>query len=158
MKPGRISAMDHHPLDLRAAHPNVPEHAVIERMKLAHRRVAGHCRRRNGYHPRPCQGGPRRGRQMVARLRRPTRTQRVGDLGRVLNPVIIGAPQPQASQVEILHPDERDRRHALTPPVGPAQAALHCGGPDPPRNSRPEGTGWPIVTNIAFTLCAERNG
>src|SRR5215471_2605226 len=61
--------------------------------------------------------------------------QRVGDLGRVLNPVIIGAPQPQASQVEILHPDERDRRHALTPLVGhvhaAAQAALHCGGPDP---------------------------
>src|SRR5215470_2066753 len=60
--------------------------------------------------------------------------QRVGDLGRVLNPVIIGAPQPHASQVEILHPDERDRWHALTPPVGhvhaAAQAALHCGGPD----------------------------
>src|SRR5215472_7044657 len=61
--------------------------------------------------------------------------QGVGDLGRVLNPLIIGAPQPQTSQVEILHPDERDRRHALTPPVGhvhaAAQAALHCGGPDP---------------------------
>ena len=36
----RISAADHHPLDLRAAHPNVAERAVIERMKLAYRRDA----------------------------------------------------------------------------------------------------------------------
>jgi hypothetical protein len=36
----RISAVDHHPLDLRAAHPNVAERAVIERMKLAYRRDA----------------------------------------------------------------------------------------------------------------------
>src|SRR5262249_61718132 len=34
------TAVDHHPLDLRAAHPNVPERAVIERMKLAYRRDA----------------------------------------------------------------------------------------------------------------------
>ena len=33
----RISAVEHHPLDLRAAHPNVAERAVIERMKLAYR-------------------------------------------------------------------------------------------------------------------------
>ena len=37
----RISAVDHQPLDLRAAHPNVTERAVIERMKLAYRRDAG---------------------------------------------------------------------------------------------------------------------
>src|SRR6516162_11392454 len=36
----RISAVEHHPLDLRAAHPNVAERAVIERMKLAYRRDA----------------------------------------------------------------------------------------------------------------------
>ena len=36
----RISAVDHHPLDLRAAHPNVAERAVIERMKVAYRRDA----------------------------------------------------------------------------------------------------------------------
>src|SRR5262249_35948312 len=36
----RISAVDHHPLDLRAAHSNVPEHAVIECVKLAYRRDA----------------------------------------------------------------------------------------------------------------------
>jgi hypothetical protein len=36
----RISAVEHHPLDLRAAHPNVDERAVIERMKLAYRRDA----------------------------------------------------------------------------------------------------------------------
>src|SRR5262245_1541073 len=41
MKPWYISAVSHHPLDLRAAHPNVPERAVIERMHLAHRRVTG---------------------------------------------------------------------------------------------------------------------
>src|SRR5262245_39080054 len=40
MNPRRISAVDHHPLDLRAAHPNVAERAVIERMKLAYRRDA----------------------------------------------------------------------------------------------------------------------
>src|SRR5215467_1306133 len=40
MEPRRISAVDHHPVDLRAAHSNVPEHAVIERMKLAYRRDA----------------------------------------------------------------------------------------------------------------------
>ena len=37
----RISAVDHQPLDLRAAHPNVTERAVIERMKLAYRRDVG---------------------------------------------------------------------------------------------------------------------
>src|SRR5262249_29846242 len=61
--------------------------------------------------------------------------QRIGDLGRVLNPRSTGVTQPEPTQVEILHADERDRRHAPTPPVGdvhaPAQAALHCGGPDP---------------------------
>jgi hypothetical protein len=36
----RISAVDHYPFDLRAAHPNVAERAVIERMKLAYRRDA----------------------------------------------------------------------------------------------------------------------
>src|SRR5215510_3648929 len=36
----RISAVDHHPLDLRAAHPNVAERAVIEGMMLAYRRDA----------------------------------------------------------------------------------------------------------------------
>ena len=36
----RISAVEHHPLDLRAAHPNVAERAVIERMKPACRRDA----------------------------------------------------------------------------------------------------------------------
>src|SRR6516165_2264319 len=36
----RISAVEHHPIDLRAAHPNVAERAVIERMKLAYRRDA----------------------------------------------------------------------------------------------------------------------
>ena len=41
MKPRRISAVDHNPLDLRAAHPNVTERAVIERMKLAYRRDVG---------------------------------------------------------------------------------------------------------------------
>src|SRR5262245_2322063 len=37
MEPRRISAVNQHPIDLRAAQPNVLEHVVIERMKLAYR-------------------------------------------------------------------------------------------------------------------------
>src|SRR5262245_12696896 len=40
MEPRHISAVNNHPIDLRAAHPNVLEHVVIERMKLAYRRDA----------------------------------------------------------------------------------------------------------------------
>src|SRR5215471_21441746 len=40
MEPRHISAVNQHPIDLRAAQPNVLEHVVIERMKLAYRRDA----------------------------------------------------------------------------------------------------------------------
>src|SRR5262249_27122426 len=40
MEPRHISAVNYHPIDLRAAHPNVLEHVVIERMKLAYRHDA----------------------------------------------------------------------------------------------------------------------
>src|SRR5262249_54626083 len=52
--------------------------AAQSRWRRRPARFAGRRRRRSGHHPRTGQGGHRRDRQMVARLRHPTRTHRGG--------------------------------------------------------------------------------
>jgi Tripartite tricarboxylate transporter family receptor len=82
---------------------------------------SGRCRRRNGRHARPCQGGCRRCRQMVALLCHPTRphrggtramrsmTARSGTLGEPLGDRVGGDPRPRCAAVSL-----RAQREAAT--------------------------------------------